>query len=251
MPSCQDQASPGIPPRRYRADAGDIPLAWRHGAFVAVLLAHGLGLVAVRYVDVSDLSRTAPPGVIQVSWIDTEHPQPPADPAPSVKPKPLPIKPRSAPAARLKPKPVLALADAAPSPIGQAWVAPPAPDDVPGTPEESADSPKGPVAAATTRAGAQPAPMEPSFDADYLSNPAPEYPAMSRMLREQGRVALRVHVTAEGRPDVVQIDQGSGFEHLDRAAAEAVWRWRFVPARYGGKDVAGWVIVPIRFSLRS
>lgn len=52
------------------------------------------------------------------------------------------------------------------------------------------------------------------------------------------------------KPNIVQLHQSSGYERLDQAATEVVWRWRFVPAKQSGKEVAGWVIVPIRFFLR-
>ena len=37
---------------------------------------------------------------------------------------------------------------------------------------------------------------------------------------------------------------------LDRAAQEAVTRWRFVPARRGDVAVEAWVLVPIVFKLQ-
>jgi len=94
------------------------------------------------------------------------------------------------------------------------------------------------------------APSPPRFEADYLRNPAPDYPALSRRLGEEGRVLLRVHVQANGQPDEVKIHQSCGFERLDGTAIDAVRRWQFVPARLGGTAIAGWVIVPIQFNLR-
>ena len=93
--------------------------------------------------------------------------------------------------------------------------------------------------------------LAPRFDADYLTNPAPAYPALSRRMGEQGRVLLRVFVHADGSAGQVEIRESSGFERLDRAARDTVTRWRFVPARQGERPVAAWVLVPISFSLRS
>lgn len=93
--------------------------------------------------------------------------------------------------------------------------------------------------------------VEPVFEAAYLSNPRPEYPALSRRLSEQGMVILNIHVTAEGKADKVLLHQSCGFERLDKVASDVVWRWRFTPARQGGRNVAAWVLVPIRFTLRS
>lgn len=89
----------------------------------------------------------------------------------------------------------------------------------------------------------------PVFDALYLDNPAPAYPMLSRRLREEGRVLLRVLVSAEGRAAEVQIRASSGSERLDMAARDAVARWKFTPARRGEQPVAAWVLIPISFSL--
>lgn len=90
----------------------------------------------------------------------------------------------------------------------------------------------------------------PRFDADYLSNPAPAYPAVSRRLREEGTVLLRVLVKKNGEAAQVLIEQSSGFGRLDQSARGTVARWRFVPARDASGPVDEWVLVPIEFSLR-
>jgi protein TonB len=91
----------------------------------------------------------------------------------------------------------------------------------------------------------------PSHRAAYLSNPPPAYPPASRRREEEGSVALRVHITVDGRADEVLLHRSSGFERLDQAAMEAVRRWRFVPARRGRENVPGWVVVPIQFSMEN
>jgi periplasmic protein TonB len=90
----------------------------------------------------------------------------------------------------------------------------------------------------------------PRFDADYLDNPAPNYPALSRRSGEQGKVMLRVFVEPGGNAGQVLIAASSGFDRLDSAAIDAVRRWKFVPARQGENAIAGWVVVPINFSLK-
>ncbi|MFZ5482591.1 MAG: energy transducer TonB, partial [Pseudomonadota bacterium] len=89
----------------------------------------------------------------------------------------------------------------------------------------------------------------PRYQAAYLDNPQPAYPVMSRKLREQGLVRLRVRVDREGRPETVNLLASSGFARLDEAATRAVQTWRFEPARQGGHPLAAWVEVPIRFNL--
>jgi protein TonB len=97
---------------------------------------------------------------------------------------------------------------------------------------------------------APPAPVHPpSFNAAYLQNPPPLYPAQSRRLGETGRVILRVLVTERGMPERVELRTSSGSRRLDGAALETVQRWKFVPARQGDTPVSAWVLVPILFTL--
>jgi protein TonB len=91
--------------------------------------------------------------------------------------------------------------------------------------------------------------LPPQFHAEYLHNPQPRYPVMSRKKREEGKVVLRVRVDAKGRPETVTIETSSGYSRLDRAARSAVQKWRFVPASQAGLKVAAWVVVPIQFNL--
>lgn len=106
-----------------------------------------------------------------------------------------------------------------------------------------------PVATTATAPTAPPA-LEPArFDADYLNNPAPAYPMLSRRQGETGKVLLLVQVSAHGSAAQVEIKQGSGFPRLDQAALNAVRQWRFVPARRGDAAVAASVVVPITFRL--
>jgi len=104
---------------------------------------------------------------------------------------------------------------------------------------------------ASTTTAAAPALVQARFDADYLHNPKPVYPPMSRRFGEEGKVLLKVRVTSQGTAEQVDIQTGSGYSRLDSAAREAVQRWRFVPARRGDEAVAASVIVPITFALDS
>jgi protein TonB len=91
----------------------------------------------------------------------------------------------------------------------------------------------------------------PNYLADYLDNPPPAYPPVSKRMSEQGKVILRVLVNVKGAPDRVELKASSGSSRLDDAALEAVKHWRFVPARQGDLPIAEWVLVPITFSLKS
>lgn len=61
---------------------------------------------------------------------------------------------------------------------------------------------------------------------------------------------LSVQVNASGRADTVAISKSSGFQRLDRAASEAVRRWKFKPATRNGEPIATIVDVPIVFRLK-
>lgn len=84
----------------------------------------------------------------------------------------------------------------------------------------------------------------------YKVNPPPRYPALARRRGQQGTVVLSVHVDAQGRVSNLWLFESSGFRALDNAALKAVKDWLFEPGMQGGKKVAMWVRVPVRFELR-
>ena len=89
----------------------------------------------------------------------------------------------------------------------------------------------------------------PSYDAAYLNNAPPRYPAMARRLKLQGTATIRVLVDTDGRPQRIRLSRSSGIGVLDEAALEAVQHWTFVPARQGNTPVTAEVDVPLRFRL--
>lgn len=91
----------------------------------------------------------------------------------------------------------------------------------------------------------------PRFGVSYLNNPAPDYPPTSRRLGEEGRVLIKVLVSADGAAENVQIEKTSGSERLDNAAINAVKQWRFIPAKRNNEALSAYVIVPVKFSLDS
>ena len=60
---------------------------------------------------------------------------------------------------------------------------------------------------------------------------------------------VRVLLDTDGNPASVMVLETSGYEDFDTAAAQAVKKWRFSPARRGGKPVASFHDVRIRFRL--
>ena len=188
------------------------------------------------------------PQPLMVSLLTAAEPEPPLE-----LPKPLPPRPQVQQVQPDQPPPVLAVQSETPAPI--TVPPPPEPMPIPAVLPAPAAEPVKPVIAAAV-ATPPPAPIiPPRFDADYLDNPAPLYPGLSRRLGEHGRVLLRVFVSPDGHAAQVEIRESSGYERLDKVARDTVQRWRFVPARQGEKGqergVAAWVQVPISFSIRS
>lgn len=82
-----------------------------------------------------------------------------------------------------------------------------------------------------------------------LSSPAPRYPPSALRRRETGTVRVLVDVGPDGVPTSTSIVESSQSRDLDRAAVDAVRRWRFRPAQAGGHPTVGSVVVPISFQL--
>jgi len=90
----------------------------------------------------------------------------------------------------------------------------------------------------------------PSADATELNNKAPVYPGMSKKLKEEGTVLLKILVTKEGRVADIEIKNSSGFKRLDDAAVKAIKRWKFNPATQAGAAIDYWYDIDFEFSLR-
>ncbi len=91
----------------------------------------------------------------------------------------------------------------------------------------------------------------PRTDAAHLNNPAPQYPALSRRLGEQGRVMLDVYILPDGSVGEIKLNKSSGFPRLDNAALQAVKNWKYVPAKRGNKPIAFWYVQPVSFVLNN
>ena len=84
---------------------------------------------------------------------------------------------------------------------------------------------------------------------EYAHNPSPEYPEAARRRGYEGRVLLRIKVSAEGKCASADIVESSGYSILDKAALAAITKWEFKPATVNGTPAEGEVEVPIRFKL--
>lgn len=224
-----------------------------YGSFLSLLcvcLAH-VGLLLAFWVQAPvvkpvDHSRPTVEGVIiamaqpvQPSPAEVQPPPPPpkkAQPQLSAKPNPNPMpKPKPKPKRVEKPKPQPATPQMTPS---QNAIAPPIPPSPPATPTQppAPQPPELPVQA-------------PRIDASQLKNPAPQYPSLSRRLREQGKVLLELLILANGSVGEVRVKTSSGYKRLDKAALDAVKVWRYVPAKRGGLAIPYRYLQPIEFSL--
>jgi periplasmic protein TonB len=78
----------------------------------------------------------------------------------------------------------------------------------------------------------------------------PRYPESARRAGAQGVTLLRVRVLENGQVGEVNVEKSAGFRDLDFAAAEAVKKWLFKPARRGKEPVSVWVMLPVKFELQ-
>ena len=206
-----------------------------------VLCAH-LAVFAALRPQPESLPIETPPEPIMISLVSApqatpEKPMPVAQPvAKEQKPVKKIVKPVT--------KPVVPLVKQASQPVTppvEQTSAPAATTDAPVAQQETKTTNNKPADTQTYQS--------PNFNAAYLNNPAPNYPAISRRLGEEGLVLLQVQVTADGKADSVELKTGSGSDRLDEAALEAVKKWRFVPAKRGDQAVSASVVVPVKFSI--
>jgi periplasmic protein TonB len=248
------------PPREHHG-------GFQYGLFLGVVAVHA-ALFVPMWSYTEKATGAGEPRVLQVHWLNlASQPSPIAEPpvetspaeamrksviaeqtndsAPVVPPSPLLPKRRQAVKTKRESPPKRKAAQMSPAkPVATAPFS-----------ENHASSPRTPAGTSTENLSFLSAEREvqetpPSYHADYLSNPAPAYPSASRRLGEEGTVRLRVRVDPAGLATEIVLARSSGYIRLDRAAREAVSEWRFVPARQGEQQVAGWVVVPVSFTLR-
>ncbi len=198
-------------------------------SFLSVAAAHGVALALLLFVVPAGrvVEFVRPLAVRLIKLAPEAPPPPPAPPKSQPRLKPPPVQPRILAVSPMPNAPEAPAAFVVPAPPPEPAI-PPAPTFVP--------APPAPIIAAR-------------FDAAYLQNPSPIYPAISRRLSEEGKVVLRVHVNTTGQATEVAIRTPSGYARLDNAARDAVQQWRFVPARRGDSPIDAWVLVPIVFKL--
>lgn len=199
-------------------------------ATVAVVLAVHISLLWVAQSELAELPASDESGQVVMADVVSDIPKPsPVSPS-----KPLP---QSTPT----PTPSKAVSKADTLAVNQSSQSQ---ESAPAAAAAAAASPS----TSTGKAGS-PSLVEPSADADYLKNPPPGYPRISRRMGEQGTVVVRVFINTQGLPEKPEVRTSSGFVRLDQAALDAVQRWRFVPGRRNGTPEPMWFNIPVRFVL--
>jgi protein TonB len=165
----------------------------------------------------------------EVLIIETAPPLPEPIPEPAPTPEPVPEEP-----APPKPEEILTTTQSEEVAASQP------------TPEakkvERKASPQRPTPVATSKTANVPQPV-------VIRNTPPIYPETARRAGWEGRVTVRVEVSADGSPMSVALQKSSGYGVLDQAALRAVKSWRFQPRTMGGVAMAGTVDVPVNFTL--
>ena len=207
----------------------------------SALMFHGAGLWALQTGLLRRPVEVLVPAELLTELIEPASPI--VEPPPPTPPAPTPVKPvlsrAPTPVHQSAPE-LLAVADPTPAANAPAGVL---------NPVAAPEAVTAPVSVAPPAPPAPPRVELPSSDADYLHNPKPPYPPLSRRLGEQGKVVVRALIGLDGTAQQAQIKQSSGFERLDQSALETVLRWRYVPGKRAGVAEAMWFAVPITFVL--
>ncbi len=177
---------------------------------------------------------------VQMLSVFIEPPAPKVVPPPPAPPVPIKQSMPKNRAPTLPPTPQqLAIVDHTPAPEArQVAAAPPTPQAAVAAPVQAAESPPAP-----------PRVELPSSNADYLQNPRPVYPPLSKRMGEQGQVVYSVLIGTDGLPVSARLVKSSGFDRLDDASLSAVMRWRYTPGKRNGVPTAMSFNVPINWVL--
>ncbi len=204
-------------------------------AFAGVLLLHLilLGIVLLPREPMSLSVATPQPPVVSVEWVMTPEP-PPLPPPPIVMPPP-PVN--------------LQVATPPPSVMPQVRAAPvtttteivlDAPSELPVLPPGEFDS------GSTSDPGLGHGLL---LTLKVKSGRPPAYPRRELAKGIEGDVVLRVLVDATGMPQTIEVIGGTRNRNFERAAINALKRWRFNPHTVDGVPRSAWARVPVTFRL--
>jgi len=179
----------------------------------------------------------------RITTVDLALTPPPAAPA-----QPAPAQPseqKTAPAA-----PQQATPAPAPQPAATMAAALPVVADQPTVRPAPAAPPAPPAPPVVAKAPAGPAEVG-DLSARLISFSPPAYPLESRRLHEEGTVVLALMLGVDGRVSEISVTSSSGSPRLDKAALEAVRKWRWAPLTRGGEAVQVRGHLKIPFALKS
>ncbi|MCU1259530.1 MAG: TonB family protein [Bryobacterales bacterium] len=80
-----------------------------------------------------------------------------------------------------------------------------------------------------------------------VAKPQPDYPAIARQLKLEGRVEIEASISEDGSVEGVKILNGNAV--LTNAAAAAMKRWKFQPFTDSGKPVRAVATLTFTFKL--
>jgi protein TonB len=204
------------------------PFNWRRSSAISATMAFHLGVLVLLFM---------PPVLQQLAPAIAPDPITVVIKEPEVLPKPIedlkpPPPPKKHEIVKVKTPP------------------PPIPQDVVVRDEPSpmarpmSDVPPGPsIPTDITPQDTAPTPM------GYGTRHAVAYPKGAVKNGEQGKVVLKVLIGTDGMPQRIEIAESSGHSLLDRAARDAVLKWRFTPGTKNGAPYEAWAMVPIEFHL--
>jgi len=167
------------------------------------------------------------------TYVDIIPPPPEVKPEPAMPQPPVKIK-KVAPA---PPRPTITINAPIPNPL------PPTPPTQTNSITPPSDTPAPPVHSDGGAGDAVPSALA------YGTQTRIPYPMTALRNRTEGTVVLRVLVGEDGSVKEIEVDKSSGSRDLDRAAREAVMKWKFKPGMRSGVAYAGWARVPINFTL--
>ena len=212
-----------LPAGRRRRRDGARRLRLSLAGLVSLLL-HG-GVLAGLVIGADHTSRLAEPPD-QVATVELVLDKPPA-PGPVRPPHPAPEQAVPSPAPQQRQD-----SEALPRPP----VPPPAPP-APHTPEAPAITIGGGGAETNTIISATGPYITPATVDSTYHNRNPNYPIAAVSRAEEGAVTLLIHVSTDGLPTRVDVQESSGFPLLDQAAVDAARSWHFLPAVKDGQPV--------------
>lgn len=76
-----------------------------------------------------------------------------------------------------------------------------------------------------------------------------QYPEELWDAQVEGQTTLRLFISDRGSVDTARVETGSGYPPFDSAALAGSRSLRFAPATRGGKPVAAWFLLPVKFEL--